>query len=133
MAKKVDYEEVFEFMSEFGVAIMTHKKELILDEKNNVFATVEGCSDMWEVKTRVTSAVCRPIGKGLSVRDANRLLEKFNKYFKSKLTREDMLLIYQKLDYERTMNEFKGFVKRGFPMNELKETENGGDKLCSGH
>ena len=123
MAKKVEYEEVFQFMKEFGIELMTHNKELIFDEKTNTYCSIEGCSDMWDVKTQAVYSLCRPIGKGLKVRDAERLLKRLNTYFKTSLTREDMRLMYQELCYNRKLGEFKGFIKRGFPMDELRKVE----------
>lgn len=70
---------------------------------------------------RVVYSLCRPIGKGLDKRPAERLLKRFNDYFETNLTREDMRLMYGELCYETKLDRFKDFVNRGFPIEELKE------------
>ena len=117
---RLDYNEVFQFMQEFKVDFMNMYGEMIIDEKTNVYTFITNCKDMEDVKTRVVYALCRPIGKGLEKRDAFRLLKRVNDYFKTELTKDDMLLMYQDLCYERKLPEFKDFIKRGFPMDELK-------------
>lgn len=121
--KGLDYNEVFKFMKEFGVDFLNRYKELIIDEKTNTFTHIEGCNDLDDIKTRVVYAMCRPIGKGLEERDSKRLLNRVNEYFKTELTKEDMLLMYQKLCYPHKFAEFRTFIKLGFPMDELKGEE----------
>lgn len=116
----MNYSEVFEFMMEFEIDVLNRFNELIIDVKTNTYTFIGECKDIDDVKTRVVFALCRPIGKGLEESDAHRLLGKFNKYFKVELTREDMLLMYQELCYQSKIEEFKDFVKRGFPLEELK-------------
>lgn len=126
--KELDYNEVFKFMKEFGIDILNSYGELIIDEKTNVYTFTTSCNDLDDVKTRVVYSLCRPIGKGLELqgksRDADRLLMKVNKYFKTELTKDDMLLMYQDLCYERKLEYFKDFIKRGFPMEELRVNNN---------
>lgn len=76
---------------------------------------------MEDVKAKVLMSMCRPIGKGLELKHANRLLDRFNKYFNTNLTREDMRKIYCDLCYSSKLEENKDFIKRGFPMHELKD------------
>jgi hypothetical protein len=116
----LDYNEVFKFMRAFGIDILNRYEELIIDEPTNTYVCIKNCQDIEDVKTFVVYAMCRPIGKGLSDRPATRLLKQFNKYFNASLTREDMLLMYQELCYEKKLPEFKEFIKRGFPMEELR-------------
>ncbi|MDW0113786.1 hypothetical protein QT711_11360 [Sporosarcina saromensis] len=106
-------------MKDFEVDILNRFDELIIDEPTNTYTFIGGCNDLDDVKTRVVFSLCRPIGKGLEKKDANRLLVKFNKYFKTNLSRNDMLLMYRELCYQSKLDEFRVFVQRGFPMNEL--------------
>lgn len=115
----LNYNEVVVFMKDFGVDILNRFEELIIDEPTNTYTWIGDCKDIEDVKTKVVFALCRPISKGLKRADANRMLEQFNKYFKIDLTREDMLLMYQELCYTSKLEEFKSFIKRGFPMQEL--------------
>lgn len=117
----LNYNEVFKFMKEFGVDFINRYEELIIDEPTNTYVCIEGCKDIEDVKTHIVFALCRPIGKGLEKKDAIRLLNRFNNYFDVNLTREDMRLMYQKLCYVSKLEEFKDFIKRGFPIDELKE------------
>jgi hypothetical protein len=122
--KGLDYNELFQFMQEFKADFLNMYGELIIDEKTNTYTFINTCNDIEDVKTRVIYSLCRPIGKGLELQgksqDATRLLKRVNDYFKIELTKEDMLLMYQELCYERKLGEFKYFIKRGFPMGELK-------------
>lgn len=116
----LNYNEVFQFMREFGVDFINRYNELIIDEPTNTYVGIENCKDIEDVKTYVVFALCRPIGKGLEDYPAKRLLNRFNNYFGTELTREDMRLMYGELCYTHKLNEFKDFIKRGFPINELK-------------
>jgi len=118
----LDYNEVFEFMKEFEIDLLNRFGELIIDEPTNTYVIIKDCKDFEEVKTRVVYALCRPIGKGLDDRPAERLLERLNNYFETSLTREDMRLMYGKLCYLSKLGEFHDFIKRGFPIDELKVT-----------
>lgn len=118
--KGLNYNELYQFMREFGVDFLNMYGEMIIDNKTNTYTHITGCNDLDDVKTRVIYVMCRPIGKGLEKRDAFRLLKRVNDYFKTQLTKDDMLLMYQELCYERKLPEFKDFIKRGFPMDELK-------------
>lgn len=118
---ELDFNEVVKFMKEFKVDYLNRFGELIIDEPTNTYVGINRCKDIEEVKLYVVYALCRPIGKGLEERDANRLLKRFNDYFKVNLTRSDLLLMYGELCYERKLEEFKDFINRGFPMEELKE------------
>jgi len=64
--------------------------------------------------------LCRQIGKGLEKKQANRLVEKLNKYFHTELSGEDLHLIYLELCYWSKFEDFKDFIKRGFPIEELR-------------
>jgi hypothetical protein len=123
MAKLLDYNEVFQFMREFGINVINQWNELIIDAKWNIYTNLDLCENTEEVKARVIFALCRPIGKGLEVKDANRLLHKVNKYFKVNLTRKDMRLIYTELCYSHKFDEFKEFIQEGFPMEKLEKAE----------
>lgn len=117
----LDFNEVMKFMKEFKVDLLNRFGEFIIDEPTNTYVGINQCKDIEEVKLYVVFALCRPIGKGLDERDANRLLKRFNEYFKVNLTRIDLLLMYQELCYMRELERFKDFVKRNFPMDELKK------------
>ena len=77
----LDYNEVFQFMQEYGINILNQWNELIINHRWNIYTTLNGCNGIEDVKARVILAVCRPIGKGLEEKDAERELEKVNKYF----------------------------------------------------
>lgn len=117
----LDYNEVFQFMKEFGIDILNSYEELIIDEPSNTYTSIKYCQNIEDVKTHVVFSLCRPIGKGLNDRAASRLLKKLNKYFGVNLTKNDMLLMYQELCYESKLQEFKEFIKRGFPIEELEK------------
>lgn len=116
----LDYNEVFQFMREFEVDLLNRYNELVIDEPTNTFASIKHCQDIEEVKANVVMALCRPISKGLESRASTRLLKRINDYFSVNLTKQDMLLMYNELCYESKKEEFKDFVKRGFPMEELR-------------
>ncbi|MET3657872.1 hypothetical protein [Sporosarcina psychrophila] len=120
MTGKLDYNEVFQFMKDFGINVLNQFEELIIDVKTNTYATISDCKDIEDVKTKVVFNLCRPIGKGLEKKDADRLLEKFNRYFKVELTKEDMRLMYGELCFMNKLADFKSFIQRGFPMSELR-------------
>lgn len=124
MNKDLNYNEVFGFMEEFGIDNINRFGELIIDVPTNTYVTIESCKDIDDVKTYVVFALCRPIGKGLRDRDANRLLDRLNSYFNSLLTKDDMLLMYQHLCYRSKIEQFKSFIQQGFPIAELGGNEN---------
>lgn len=117
----LDYNEVFQFMKEFRIDLINRYGELIIDEPTNTYVSINNCKDIEDVKTYVVFALCRPIGKGLKDKDATRLLNRLNSYFEVKLTKADMLLMYQELCYVSKIEEFKSFIKRGFPIGELEK------------
>ena len=121
MNNKLNYNEVFQFMQDFEIDCLNRYGELIIDEKTNTYAIIESCKNIEDVKLYTVFSLCRPIGKGLDSKDAMRLLKKFNRYFKVNLTREDMRLMYGELCYERKIEVFRDFMKRGFPMEELRK------------
>lgn len=123
MAEGLDYNEVFKFMKEFNIDILNRYEELIIDEPTNTYTNISRCRNLDDIKLQVVYTLCRPIGKGLDNRTATRLLKNLNTYFKSNLTKEDMRLMYQELCYETKLAEFKDFIKRGFPMDELRKVE----------
>ena len=116
----LNYNEVFQFMSDFGVDLLNRYEELIIDEPTNTYVSIKNCNDIEDVKTYVVFALCRPIGKGLEEKASTRLLNRVNAYFNVNLTKQDMHLMYQELCYTSKLETFKYFIKRGFPMNELK-------------
>lgn len=116
----LNYNEVFQFMQEFEADFINRFGELIIDEPTNTYVTIKDCKDIEEVKTYVVFALCRPIGKGLGEQASSRLLKRLNKYFNANLTKQDCLLMYQELCYVSKIDQFKDFVNRSFPMDELK-------------
>lgn len=122
MGETLDLREVVRLMSEFEVEFLTPRGEFIFDYETNTFADISQCKDVEDVETTVILALCRPIGKGLKVSEANTLLKNINDYFYSNLTRDDMHTIYAKLCDRDKFEDLKSFVKRGFPMHELKNT-----------
>ena len=121
MTIKLDYNEVYQFMQDFGINNLNQFNELIIDVPSNTYADIKECKNIEDVKMRVVFNLCRPIGKGLEKKQANRLLEKFNKYFHTELSREDLHLMYAELCYRSEFERFKDFIKRGFPIEELRK------------
>ena len=116
----LDYNEVFQFMKEFEVDLLNRFGELIIDEPTNTYVTIKDCNDIEEVKTYVVFALCRPISKGLGEQASSRLLKRLNDYFNVNLTKQDCLLMYRDLCSVSKLEKFKDFIKRGFPIDELK-------------
>ena len=118
--ENLNYAEVFRFMKEYGCDCINENNELIIDLKTNTYTYLGDAPTIEHVKAKVLMSVCRPIYKGLPPRQANQFLRRFNDYFKTELTRDDMGLIYQHLCYGHMIIENVDFIQRGFPMNELK-------------
>ena len=110
-------------MKEFEADSLNRFGELIIDEPTNSCVIIKNCKDIEELKLYVIYSICHPIGKGLQENNAKRLLYKFNKYFKVNLTRSDFRLMYTELCYEPKLGELKDFIKRGFPVKDLKFME----------
>lgn len=117
----LDYNVVFQFMKDFEVDLLNRFGELIIDEPSNTYVSIRDCKDIEEVKTYVVFALCRPISKGLGEKASSRLLQRLNNYFNTQLTKQDCLLMYNHLCSVSKLDEFKDFIKRGFPVDELKE------------
>lgn len=115
----LDYNEIVKFMKDFKADFLNRYGELIIDEPTNTYAIIKKCKDIRDVELYVVFSLCRPIGKGLDEKDAKRLLHKINKYFKVNLTKGDMHLMYRELCYVDKLDQFKDFIRRGFPMDEL--------------
>ncbi|AUO14772.1 hypothetical protein [Priestia megaterium] len=120
MQETLDFNEVFQFMKKFSVDYVNRFGEMIIDHKTNIYLPLSECKDLADIETWSVFVLCRPIGKGLEDKDAKRLLKRVNAYFETKLTQEDMRAMYGELCYREKLGEFKDFIKRGFPMNELK-------------
>lgn len=120
MENTLNYPEVLAFMKEFGADFINSSNELIIDERTNTYFALRPCTSLDDVKVMVVFALCRPIGKGLEKKEAKRLLKLVNNYFGSELSREDMRLMYAELCYMHKLDEFKSFIDRGFPIEELK-------------
>lgn len=121
VSDNLNLNEVFKFMQEFGCDFLNCTGEIIIDQLTNTYTSIIGCESVDDVKARILMSMCRPIGKGLDLYHANRLLDRFNKYFNTELTRNDMLKIYRDLCYSSKLEENKEFIKRGFPVHELKD------------
>lgn len=117
----LDYNEVFQFMKDFRIDFLNGYEELIIDEPTNTYVCIKNCKDIEDVKLYVVFALCRPIGKGLENKPATRLLNRFNNYFNTNLTRDDMRVMYAKLCYDTKLDQFRDFIKRGFPIEELEQ------------
>lgn len=120
MTTELDYNEVFKFMQEFGINVLNQFNELIIDVPSNTYADIKECETIEDVKMIVVFNLCRPIGKGLEKKKANLLLEKLNGYFQTELSRDDLHLMYAELCYRDKFEEFKDFIRRGFPIDELR-------------
>ncbi|MDC6267284.1 hypothetical protein [Lysinibacillus fusiformis] len=118
---ELNLNEVFQFMQEFKCDFINRFCEIIIDEPTNTYVSINECKSLDDIKARILMAMCRPIGKGLELTHANRLLDRFNTYFNTNLTREDMRKIYGDLCYSSKLEENKDFIKRGFPVHELKD------------
>ena len=116
----MDYNEVVAFMKAFKVDVLNRFDELIFDVPTKTFVSIDQCETIEDVIYISVFALCRPIGKELEEKDANRILSRMNAYFKTALTRNDLLLMYEKLCYLEKEREFKAFIAKGFPMEELK-------------
>ena len=110
-------------MKEFKIDLINRFDEFIIDEPTNTYVSIKECKNIEEVKLFLVFSLCRPIGKGLEKRDAIRLLDRFNSYFKVNLSREDMKLMYSKLCTLSKLKDFQSFIDRGFPIEELKNDE----------
>lgn len=119
----LDMNEVVKFMEEFEIDMLNRFGELIIDYPTNTYATISECQNMEDVKMRVVFNLCRPIYKGLDEKDSKRLLRKLNAYFLTNLTKEDLGLMYRDLCYRDKFDDFKDFIKRGFPVWELIEED----------
>lgn len=117
----LDYNDLMQFMKEFEIDYLNRFEELIIDELTNTYVSIRDCKNIDDLTIYVVYAICRPIGKGLEDKDAKRLLKKFNNYFKTNLKRSDFRLMYGELCYSHKLNEFKNFIKRGFPIEELEK------------
>lgn len=115
----VNFNEVMEFMKSFGVDCLNRFGELIIDVPNNIYAYIGDCEDIEDVQTRVVWQLCRPIYKGLNDTSSKWWLERINNYFSVNLSWDDIGILYQQLCYRSKLGEFKDFIKRGFPMEEL--------------
>lgn len=123
MSESLDYNEVFQFMKKSGSDYINRFGEMIVDNKTNIYFMLEGCRSLEDLEAKFVLVTCRPIGKGLEDKDAKRMLKRVNKYFSTCLTQEDMHTVYAELGYVSKLNEIKDFIKRGFPMGELKGEE----------
>lgn len=123
ISDNLNMNEVFNFLQEFRCDFINFAGEIIIDNLTNTYTSIINCESMDDVKAKVLMSMCRPIGKGLELKHANRLLERFNKYFNTTLTRNDMLKIYRDLCYSSKLEENKDFIKRGFPVHELKDDD----------
>lgn len=119
MNQVLDYNEVVKFMNEFEIDLLNRFGELIIDEPTNTYVSIKNCKDIDDVKTYVIFNLCRPIGKGLEEEAATRMLNRVNRYFNTRLTRQDFRLMYTELCSISKLNDFKSFIKRGFPIKEL--------------
>ncbi len=119
----INYNEVMQFMKKFEVDLINRFDELIIDEPTNTYVSIKNCKDIKDVEIYVVFALCRPIGKGLSSTESSRLLNRVNKYFDASLSKEDMRLMYQELCYASKLDKLKDFIKRGFPIEELKKSQ----------
>jgi hypothetical protein len=120
MTKKIDYNQVFEFMQKFNADFINRFEEMIIDRKNNIWIPLKECNNLEDIETWAIMVLCRPIGKALEDKDAKRLLKRVNDYFQSNLSTRDMRIIYGELCYREKIGDMKEFIKRGFPMEELQ-------------
>ncbi|WNO29942.1 hypothetical protein [Bacillus phage SDFMU_Pbc] len=123
MTSNFSLDEIVLFMQEIGIEFLNPYGvgELIISEKEGIFMSLDGLSNMKEVEARYIQAVSRPIGKSLPENKAELLLSILNSYFGSSLSREDMRNIYTYLAYRETLKATEFFIADGFPMDKLKD------------
>lgn len=120
----LDYNKVFAFMQKFKIDFLNRINELHIDEMTNLYVSIDECKTIQDVEVAVLSTLCRPLGGFRVLEDENqaiKLRNRVNDYFGSNLERYDFLLIYEHLyiTSEEDHQEFKDFIKKGFPMHEL--------------
>lgn len=118
--KKLDFDKVFDFANNFGADFINLNKELIIDEKTNTYAPLAECVDIEDVEMITVFCLCRPIYKGLSDKKSKLLMRRVNDYFGVNLNKKDFGVMYRELCYRHKFDEFKKFIKNGFPIKDLE-------------
>lgn len=117
------HSEIIRFMRNFECDFINHNDEMIIDLDYNIYFCIDICDSVQDLEANTLLALCRPIGKGIEKRKRKwrELLERFNDYFGTQLTREDMCEIYVHLCYSRMGEAVKKFIADGFPMDRIEE------------
>lgn len=116
---KVPFETALEVAQAFSCEFITVRGELIIDRKTNTYASLDECETKRDVEAKLLMAVSASLSCGDAAKKRKHILAKFNTYFNTNLTFDDMERIYAKLCYAGKLEENKSFIERGFPMEEL--------------
>lgn len=117
---ELDFNEVVDFMRAFQCDFINSQGELIIDHKTNTFTNFNNCKTIQDLEAKVVMAVSSALSGGRCNSNKHKnILLNFNRYFKTKLSFDDIELIYSKLCYWNKIEENKEFIAKGFPMEEL--------------
>lgn len=104
----------------FPKAFINRANEIILVPKYNCYFMLDGVESELIFKCKMFEWLSRPICKGLPVKAANNLLERFNYLLGTNFTREDMGVIYGPLGNCVNRDLTIKFVESGYDMNLLE-------------
>ena len=119
-------DEVFNLMKYFPNSYIKANKELILEEKGNVYFSLDRVNDKFDLCLKVVQYVSRSACKAQPYRDEcqnlmyrNKIRDAINKFLGTNFDEEEMLLIYTKLGNGCNERLASMFVATGFDMDYL--------------
>lgn len=81
----------------FPKSFINKSEEIILEPKNNVYFRLEDVGNELDFQCKLLAWVSRPISKSLNKYWWPRVLKSFNEFLGTSFTRDEMLLIYDRL------------------------------------
>jgi hypothetical protein len=78
----------------YDAYIKISSEELILNDKHNIYFRLDNVESDLQFDCKLLEYLSRPACKGIPDKDQKFILEKLNKYFEQKWTKEDMEKIY---------------------------------------
>lgn len=114
-------DEVFNLMKYFPNSYIKANKELILEEKGNVYFSLDKVDDKFDLCLKVVQYVSRSACKAQPYKDEcqnlmyrNKIRDAINKFLGTNFDEEEMLLIYTKLGNGCNERLASKFVAMGF-------------------
>lgn len=103
----------------FDKSFINSSNEIILEPRNNVYFRLEGVDNELDFKCKMFAWVSRPIAKGLNKYWAPRVLQSFNRFMGTNISKDEMYKVYDRLGNDVNRKLTAEFIASNYDMELL--------------